>query len=1038
MKRMQMRGTGPTDSLVRRTSSGIRERGTRYYRRGAVRLLSVDVSTVRAHVLGTRRYSVDLTLEDDRLSGSCDCPYFVDNASVCKHIWATLLAAEDDGFGEDEDFIDDDGDPIDDDVAPRPPVGRPKTSNGWAAKLDVVDAFHRRVSEPHWPDGRELLYIVSVRDTLSAGGDLAVDVAYRDRKRDGSWGKRQTPRISSELISQLRDTTDRQLLAMVLGAHEHWPGNGYYSSYNRSFSGAQAAVPASIIDALIPLVCRTGRGWLRSDPADDEALTMLRWDEGPPWELVLEAAPDEAARNHVMSARLERGEERMSLAEPALLHASGFVFSRGGTVAGLAHSDAFAWISLIRRDGPVVIPVEQTDGFLERLVRLPSLPTLDFPPSLRFEEVEVTPRPRLQLYPARHASRAADRLGASLSFDYGGQPIASDDEARGFFRADERCFVRRDFAGESAAAETLRELGLRPSRVGSYELVPRRLPKVVRTLTDAGWHVEAEGKLYRTGGAWTMSVTSGIDWFDLSGSISFDGSTASLPELLAALRRGEDFVALDDGSIGMLPDEWLARYGVLASVGTVDGDRLRFKRTQVGLLDALLASQPEVTLDDAFQRARDEVRAFERIDALREPPGFIGELRTYQREGLGWLAFLERFGFGGCLADDMGLGKTVQVLALLESRRELRARGRGKRKLRPTLVVVPKSLVFNWQQEAERFTPKLKLLDHTGARLAPGEHFDEYDVVLTTYGTLRRDAAQFACVTFDYCILDEAQAVNNAATASAKAARLIRADHRLALSGTPIQNHLGELWSLFEFLNPGVLGSASVFNASSNAGRSPDASSRVLLSRALRPFILRRTKDQVATDLPPKSEQTLYCELNGAQRKHYNQLRTHFQRELLDRVDRDGMNRSKMFVLEALLRLRQAACHPALIDASKAHESSAKLDLLVPQLIEVVQEGHKALVFSQFTKLLAIVRDRLDREGVVYEYLDGRTRNRQSKVERFQSDDDCRLFLISLKAGGLGLNLTAAEYVFLLDPWWNPAVEAQAIDRTHRIGQTRS
>lgn len=345
--------------------------------------------------------------------------------------------------------------------------------------------------------------------------------------------------------------------------------------------------------------------------------------------------------------------------------------------------------------------------------------------------------------------------------------------------------------------------------------------------------------------------------------------------------------------------------------------------------------------------------------------------------------------------------------------------------------------MFNWRKEAERFTPKLKMLDHTGTRLTPGEHFEEYDVVLTTYGTLRRDASHFGGVEFDYCILDEAQAIKNANTASAKAARLLQADHRLALSGTPIENHLGELWSLFEFLNPGVLGSASAFSVGLNGDRGPDASTRILLSRALRPFILRRTKDQVAEDLPPKSEQTLYCELRGTQRKHYDRLRAHFRRDLLGRVDREGINKSKLFVLEALLRLRQVACHPGLIDKSKVRESSAKLDLLLPQLVEVSEEGHKALVFSQFTKLLAIVRHRLDREGVIYEYLDGRTRDRQSKVERFQSNSDCRLFLISLKAGGLGLNLTAAEYVFLLDPWWNPAVEAQAIDRTHRIGQAR-
>jgi SNF2 family DNA or RNA helicase len=291
-------------------------------------------------------------------------------------------------------------------------------------------------------------------------------------------------------------------------------------------------------------------------------------------------------------------------------------------------------------------------------------------------------------------------------------------------------------------------------------------------------------------------------------------------------------------------------------------------------------------------------------------------------------------------------------------------------------------------------------------------------------------------VNFDYVILDEAQAVKNPSSESAKAVRLIRGNHRLALSGTPVQNHLGDLWSLFDFLNPGMLGGASVFNSTQSTLRNPDIETRDMLARALRPFILRRTKEQVAKELPPKLEQTLYCELDAAQRK-YDELRAHYRQALLERVEREGLNKSKMQILEALLRLRQAALHPGLIDPARSTESSAKLDVLLPRLAEVIDEGHKALVFSQFTSMLSIVREQLDREKIPYEYLDGKTTDRQSRVERFQSNPECKLFLISLKAGGLGLNLTAADYVFLLDPWWNPAVEAQAIDRTHRIGQTK-
>jgi SNF2 family DNA or RNA helicase len=371
---------------------------------------------------------------------------------------------------------------------------------------------------------------------------------------------------------------------------------------------------------------------------------------------------------------------------------------------------------------------------------------------------------------------------------------------------------------------------------------------------------------------------------------------------------------------------------------------------------------------------------------------------------------------------------------LLESRRDFYALGE-RQAPRPSLVVVPRSLVFHWKREAARFTPKLRFLDHTGSlRAKPGEHFSDYDVVITTYGTLRRDAVEFKAQRFDYCVLDEAQAIKNAGTLSAKAARLLRADHRLAMSGTPVENHLGELWSLFEFLNPGLFGSATVFG---RAGRNPEPATRNLLARALRPFVLRRTKSQVARELPAKTEQTIFCDLQGREKKQYDELRAYYRARLLKDFENGDRSRVKFQALEALLRLRQAACHPGLIDKSKVGEPSAKLDTLLAQLEQVREEGHKALVFSQFTSLLAIVRDRLERDQVAYAYLDGRTREREARVEEFQNDPKIKLFLISLKAGGLGLNLHAAEYVYLLDPWWNPAVEAQAIDRAHRIGQTR-
>jgi hypothetical protein len=1059
---------------------------------GKVSLDAVGDRDVKATVQGHAAYQVRLALSQSVLRVCCSCPYFEDNFATCKHIWATLLAVDaHGGFRaaagklrlEEDDSLVDSGEPDGEAGAdgwhdgvngwqgddrrpyalPSPQPQRPAKAArapGWKKQLaalasDPAPAFGMPRPEA-WPAGREILYILDAPATLAGQTGLSLEVACRERRRDGEWGKPKAQRFSHDLINQLPDPADRHLLACLAGAKEHTPYWSGYAYADYASVPCRFTLPDAVQQALLPLMCQTGRCLLRI--MNDPEPRPLAWDDDGTWELWLDVTPAGSGKEYALSGSLRRGTERLPLSAPVLLLYSGLVLF-ADRAARLQHFGAFSWVTWLRQRGALAVPSGQKDQLLEELLKMPSLPRLDLPEELRFEEQPATPRPRLKVKPPeRRGWNTYDRLRGELSFDYDGQVVPAGRKGRGVFQAELRRLLLRDAAAEAAAAEQLAQLGFK-SRPTYYdpqphlELAPRNLPRVVHTLLAAGWHVEAEGKVYRQFGEVHVQVQSGIDWFELHGGVQFGDTQASLPALLTALKRGDSTVRLDDGTYGLLPEEWLKKYGLLAGLGKAEGDHLRFGRAQVGLLDALLATQTEARFDEVFARARDELRRFEGVAALDPPAGFVGQLRGYQREGLGWLHFLQRFCFGGCLADDMGLGKTVQVLALLESRRELRAGVRpetGSDPLDsggptpfpgepgPSLVVVPRSLIFNWKQEASRFTPQLKILDHTGVdRVAPGQHFNDYDVVLTTYGTLRRDILVLKDLAFDYCILDEAQAVKNAGTESAKAVRLVRASHRLTMSGTPVENHLGELWSLFEFLNPGMLGSASVFKLSGAGARSPDEETRTLLARALRPFILRRTKEQVAKDLPQKTEQTLYCELEPPQRKLYDELRQHYRQALLERVAREGMNKSKIQVLEALLRLRQAACHPGLIDKDRTSDASAKLDMLLPQLAEVIDEGHKVLVFSQFTSLLAIVRQRLDADGIPYEYLDGRTRNRGEKVERFQGDAACKLFLISLKAGGLGLNLTAAEYVFLLDPWWNPAVEAQAIDRTHRIGQTR-
>jgi superfamily II DNA or RNA helicase len=1001
--------------------------GMNLFQDRAVRITDGNQSHLYGEVQGGQRYTVRLTYETGRLLVYCSCPYFADYGR-CKHLWASILEADRRGvLGEAASSaalrLHRDTDPDDEpewDPWQRP--SRPPSTPPWQEYLtDIRHSLEAKQQKtPSWPREFEILYVIDP-NASKIGGAIVLELFSRSRKKNGDWTVNKEFRIAPSQVGRLPDPVDAEAIASILGGQEY-----YVYTYGGA-GGVQSrkALPHALAQRLLPAIAGTGRLFVRKSPSPD--LQPLTWDDGDPWKLWLDIRQDDRDQWKITGS-LRRGDDRMELSEPSVMVEGGFLVARD-RIARLDDRGAFPWITRLLTIKQIPFPDRERDNVMSKLLDLNTVPPLDLDEALRFEERRMQPRFGLRVTQQRE-HWGEDYFQALLLLDYGRGWTEAGSAGRGLWLPEERVYMVRDAEAEDAAREKLRQLGLRAiAETGTaWRMGLKAMPKVARELIHSGWHVEAEGKAFRRPGATRVDVRSGIDWFELYGEVDYGGQVATLPQLLAAVRRGDTMVRLGDGTYGLLPEEWLERFAPLAGLGSKEEDHLRFKRNQAGLLDALLAAQPEVRVDEMFERVRERLRTFNGVKSVAQPPGFVGQLRDYQCAGLGWMEFLREFGFGGCLADDMGVGKTAQVLAVLEARR---AQGLG-----PSLVVAPKSLMFNWRAEAQRFTPQLRVLEHTGLARDAGL-FKEYDLVLTTYGTMLRDAAQLAEVEFDYVVLDEAQAVKNAATASAKAVRLLRGAHRLALSGTPVENHLGELWSLFEFLNPGMLGEAKVLNLAGGLARNPGEDARRILAQALRPFILRRTKQQVARELPEKTEQTIYCELDAPQRKHYDELRKHFRETLLARVQSQGMAKSRMHVLEALLRLRQAACHPGLIDSQRTAEPSAKLDVLMDQLEELREEGHKALVFSQFTSLLSIARSRLDAAGVRYEYLDGTTRHRQIHVDAFQNDPECGLFLISLKAGGLGLNLTAAEYVFLLDPWWNPAVEAQAVDRAHRIGQTR-
>jgi non-specific serine/threonine protein kinase len=697
---------------------------------------------------------------------------------------------------------------------------------------------------------------------------------------------------------------------------------------------------------------------------------------------------------------------------------------------------------------PLTIPASEEENFRRRFFGPLAQRIEMVGEMITYEDITLQPTPRLYL------TESEGVLNGALTFGYGDYEVDANPKAAEVSIIDtpgswKMTRVHRDLAIESEFYTLLtepkyglkragRELGpaafsLR-ARTHPFDFLMHSIPLMVK----AGFEIFGEeslrsAKINRNPPRVTLTIASGIDWFELQAVVEYGDQAISLKEVRKAIRNGDRYVKLADGSVGQIPDDWLERYRHLFNLAEETGTGYRVSDFHLSLLDELVAEAGDIQIPPDLPERIARLRNFERITPVPVPQGFTGELRPYQKAGLDWLHFLYDYGFGGLLADDMGLGKTIQALAFIQSLKEY-----GKSRS-ACLLVVPKSLLTNWQREASRFAPGLKILEYVGQFRRKGEAvFDDYDIVLTTYGTMLRDIETLREYRFGLAILDESQAIKNALAQSAKAARLLNADHRLAMTGTPVENNTFELWSQFAFLNPGLLGSLDYFkqNFATPIESQGDEATAAILRRLVNPFILRRTKEQVAPELPPRTERIIYIDMEPAQKKIYTHTRDRYRAELLGLIETNGMNDARMKILEGLLRLRQACIHPILLEPTY-RGPSAKFELLFETIDDLLAERHKALIFSQFVGALKLVRAELDQRKIPYAYLDGQTQDRQTQVDLFQENPKIPLFLLSLKAGGVGLNLTAADYILHIDPWWNPAVETQAADRAHRIGQDK-
>ncbi len=550
-------------------------------------------------------------------------------------------------------------------------------------------------------------------------------------------------------------------------------------------------------------------------------------------------------------------------------------------------------------------------------------------------------------------------------------------------------------------------------------------------LLEEGFELRKRGKRIGSASGIRLFAEGSIDWLDVR--VELDTETGERVVVNPVTDRVEGLFLRKGDSYYLLKREDIERLKTLFLHGDLKGESVRIPISNLGIIDELyedfVNKESETLL--RLKTLIDKLKSFNGIQRIPPARGFKGRLRSYQQEGLDWLYFLYKYGINGILADDMGLGKTIQVLALFSVLKE-------HMELRNVLIVTPVSTLSNWVEEIKRFTPGLTFYVHYGQkRLREVNGIKNNDITLISYQTLRNDIGILKNFSFNYLVMDEAQIAKNPLSKVYKALRLVRAEHKLALTGTPVENTTVDLWAQMNLLNPGVLGGLSDFKEefAKPIERDGDKEKSELLRRMVRFFILRREKESVLKELPPKEELILYATMDTRQRELYERVKNFYRGKVLEKLEREGINKSSMVIFEALLRLRQIAILPSLVSGEYSDIPACKVDLLKLKIGEILSSNHKLLIFSQFKGSLSIIREWLDSIGVRYSYLDGGTKNREGEIKAFQEEANRRVFIISLKAGGLGINLTAADYVIIFDPWWNPAVETQAIDRSHRIGQ---
>ncbi|TVQ07954.1 MAG: hypothetical protein EA364_16115 [Balneolaceae bacterium] len=999
------------------------KRGVDYYSRDRVVFLSEhdrEHDTWQATVRGSRLYQVEISLQKNHNEQTkCNCPAFKNwmyGSKYCKHIVAALFA-----------------------LAEKQRLSRfTPEKDGYQGYTQLVQSLKSAQKKAIVQPNREIAYLLEHIDGQWNLYPKPIYGLIKSQRKVSRYGYSYSYKNPWDQVNP-KTPKDRIIYPHLRKIYDQL-------SYDYGYSGNAEEVFLGDVFELL-----TGQTLILKHDVDSSASVHVSVE---PFSFLLQIAPDHKENNnrengHPVHLDLQFLLKKENLTIPLntvdIVSPDPCWVYHNGNLSKIETSEMGRRFLVNAAPQQVKIPAEQSGEFFNNV--LPVLQEAD----VLFEiddqivtEKNIAPEPRLYL------SEQARKLVVEFRIAYGHHEIKGTSEQNRLFISSETdghvngssspiWSVNRDRIAEQNWLERLKKSSLEHSDL-PFIFTPEKDPLEwvvdhLPGLSKAGFNIFGEENLKQFARPKKLTsssfrISSGEQWFELEGEMSFGDISLNIIDIRKVLIKDKPYIRLQDNSTGELPPNWLKQLNKLLHLTGSGEEKIRVPKIAANVLGELGQTAETFEADTPFQDYAKRLRLFEHVEQVEPPKNLKGELRPYQLAGLSWMNFLNRYSFGGILADDMGLGKTIQVLALLQLVVETENR-------KPhCLIIAPRSVIYNWKAEVQKFAPEFDVYIHHGTdRILDVDHWPDADLCITTYSTMRNDIGLIQNISFDYAILDESHTVRNPASKTFMALKRIQAQNRLCMSGTPVQNTSMDLWSQFQFLNPGLLGSQKQFRDQwvKPIEANNDKTAEEMLHTMVSPFILRRTKQQVAAELPPLTSTVVDCPMEGTQQAVYERYRQVYHQLINDSLEEKGLRESRFAVLEGLTRLRQICCSPSLIKKEKG--PSAKLNRFLELAEELISEGHRALVFSQFVGFLKLIEAEVKNRGWKYEYLDGQTTDRQKRVDRFQSDSSANLFLISLKAGGEGLNLTAADYVFIMDPWWNPAAERQAMDRTHRIGQ---